>query len=101
MTQTNIEQDKIDFEACNNDAGIYSLQDLDFNKDINGRYKNLYTVYAWKSWQAALKLERERQVGEAVAKIVKNSTGQISLQDDKVDMFDISKFVGTDLFTAP
>lgn len=46
-------------------------------------------------------LAEQEQQGEAVAKIVLNRAGQITMQTPDGDCFDMSKHVGVTLYTAP
>ena len=60
MTQTNIEQDRVDFETY---CATIKHGSLELTPDEDGNYYSPTTEKAFQAWQSALKLERERQAG--------------------------------------
>lgn len=98
MMTTNIEQDIIDFEAW----AVPNRYSIEILKDdvLNTFYTSFATVHAWKAWQAALKLERERQAsGEAFGYVMQpafdENIKRSTICQDKHGSYQIP------LFTAP
>lgn len=85
---------------------MYPNTDFTRYKPDSYAYKNDAIDEEWYLWdeayQAALAHERQRNTsGEEVAKIIRNEAGQVSLQDVNGNGFNMSKYIGQSLFTAP
>jgi hypothetical protein len=88
---TNIPQDVID------DINKVGFELTD---DINYYAANTEQLFKFCQLRDARQADNKKQV-QIVAKVIKNSAGQITMQDGEGNSFDMSKYVGQTFYTAP